>query len=319
MAYRDYDHRENCIPKPWSIKAWYFYQGKKNPLRRLTYTVIGLLSLIPACALLFLLVNVLIQQTSLNNVYFFGSRPTLVVTESMEPTIMTNSIVIVEDTPMEDIVEGDIIRYNSKQLGYSVIHRVTEVGDGWFVTKGDNNPTIDRWIVTSDMYNGKVTEIHNGAAPFVTLLMGRFDMEHVSFSILRVLIGFIALAIIITAILLIAYYLFEMVTINLYWYKHRDNMQNSLGWMDDTVTKEGFNGLIDEYNMAMKYTNNPFLKLAILHYFREYYDVLCTVESKSRKADRKLMKLDRIIKRTIRSSDNTSTEIDGQLDIWGMG
>lgn len=289
----------------WHFKSWYKHQGELNPLRRLTYTVVGVCIAIPMLALLFIIANASVQGASPNEVYFFGVRPTLVVTNSMEPAIMTNSLVIVEDVPFEEIEVGDIIRYDSHQMGYSVIHRVMTVGDGWVCTKGDNNPTMDRWIVTSDMYNGKVSSIHNGAAPFVSLIFGRFDMERVAFSFGRILVGFAGLAIVVTAILLSAYYIFEYVTIHIYWTRHRDKMQNSLNWMDSNIDRGKFNSLISQYNEAIRATKNPLSRAILRNRLRSYYDILCSQESKAIKAERRLKKLNNSIDKAL---GNTSTE-----------
>jgi len=72
-------------------------------------------------------------------------------TNSMDPVFDDGSHLIQTLVSSQDQIRiGDIITYKSP-LGYSIVHRVTDIGEdeeGWYaITKGDNNPTADPWKV----------------------------------------------------------------------------------------------------------------------------------------------------------------------------
>ena len=98
----------------------------------------------------------------------------MVVTGSMEPSIMTNSLSILDKCSIGDIKTNDIVMYRSRH-GYSVTHRVVKITrDGDKVelyTKGDNNRHIDRHPVTEGNLIGKVVKTHNGIAKYISVDM----------------------------------------------------------------------------------------------------------------------------------------------------
>jgi signal peptidase I len=57
----------------------------------------------------------------------------------------------------EDVAVGDIIVYVNPQLGYAIIHRVIDVTDQGYVTKGDRNPAADPWVVRPEWVKGRAT------------------------------------------------------------------------------------------------------------------------------------------------------------------
>ena len=82
-------------------------------------------------------------------------RLVAVVSGSMEPTIPTGSLCIVNiRIPYEKIEEGDVIVYVRKSDGLRIIHRVIEVTDEGLVTKGDHNQISDGLSTTADNYFG---------------------------------------------------------------------------------------------------------------------------------------------------------------------
>lgn len=88
---------------------------------------------------------------------FMGYKPLIVLSGSMEPTILPGDIVVVREVPADTLQKGDIVSYMS---GKSVItHRIMEIsqadGKRNFYTKGDNNNVDDGVPVTDDMLQGK--------------------------------------------------------------------------------------------------------------------------------------------------------------------
>ena len=55
----------------------------------------------------------------------------------------------------DDISVGDVLVYVNPELGYPIIHRVINITDEGYVTKGDHNPVQDPWIVKPEWVKGK--------------------------------------------------------------------------------------------------------------------------------------------------------------------
>lgn len=67
---------------------------------------------------------------------------------SMTPNINKGDVVIVEklkENELEKIEKGDVLVYQKENQ--VIVHRVTEVNDNTFKTKGDNNDEEDAWVV----------------------------------------------------------------------------------------------------------------------------------------------------------------------------
>ena len=87
----------------------------------------------------------------------------VIMSGSMEPTIMTRDAIIIRRIEDTDLKVGDIITYRSEDPyfhGIMITHRIidTKVVDGEtvFVTKGDSNTTPDRLSIKRDQIYGKV-------------------------------------------------------------------------------------------------------------------------------------------------------------------
>ena len=78
-----------------------------------------------------------------------------VVSGSMEPTIPTGSLCIVNiRRPSEAVEVGDVIVYVRKSDGLRIIHRVVSVTDAGLVTQGDANRIDDGLSTTAENYFG---------------------------------------------------------------------------------------------------------------------------------------------------------------------
>lgn len=95
----------------------------------------------------------------------------IVVTNSMEPTIMVNSLSILDKCRIEDIKVGDIVMYKSR-IGFNVTHRVIRIKQDdsgiKLYTKGDNNLARDRYPVTKENFLGKIIYTNNNFAKYFT-------------------------------------------------------------------------------------------------------------------------------------------------------
>ena len=72
----------------------------------------------------------------------FGYKPLVVLSGSMEPTYKVGGIVYYKTVNPFEIKQGDIITFKADEKTI-VSHRVMEVHESTFVTKGDANNSID--------------------------------------------------------------------------------------------------------------------------------------------------------------------------------
>ncbi|QIK63345.1 signal peptidase I [Leucobacter viscericola] len=91
-----------------------------------------------------------------------GATPLAVLTSSMEPTYPPGTLVVVQPTPAEDILVGDVVTFQLHSGKPAVVtHRVIEVavnatGEHVFRTQGDNNPEPDPQPVREVQLKGKL-------------------------------------------------------------------------------------------------------------------------------------------------------------------
>lgn len=83
----------------------------------------------------------------------FPVFPTLVLTGSMEPLIKPGDVVIMKRVDPEEIAIGDIIQFH--ETSYDIVHRVIDIKDSQFQTKGDNNNTADSGLVNPGFVRGR--------------------------------------------------------------------------------------------------------------------------------------------------------------------
>lgn len=88
---------------------------------------------------------------------FFGFKSFVIVSGSMEPTIMKGDAIFVKEVPEEDIKIRDIISFT--QGDTNVTHRIVNIeeenGIKKYTTKGDNNNTEDKEKITYQQIEGK--------------------------------------------------------------------------------------------------------------------------------------------------------------------
>ena len=103
-----------------------------------------------------LLLLTLLIETYLAAAYLSNNfTPLMVVTtESMEPTLNVGDLIYVKGVAPTEIKVGDIVTFKppaNYMGGTLVTHRVVEVSydanEVYFRTKGDNNPSIDPWLI----------------------------------------------------------------------------------------------------------------------------------------------------------------------------
>ena len=115
---------------------------------------------------------------------FFGFRPYIVLSGSMEDEIKTGSVAYInQKINVNDIKEGDIIAFRSGAS--QVTHRVVSINsDNTFTTKGDANKTVDVNNVKFSNYIGKTIF----SIPYVGYWLGFFQTK-TGYAILMVIVG----------------------------------------------------------------------------------------------------------------------------------
>lgn len=104
-----------------------------------------------------------------------------VYTGSMEPAIPVGGIVVIKPVNPETLREGDIVCFRFSE-STSVTHRIINVTDEGFKTKGDANEDPDQGIVEKENVIGKVIFI----IPFIGYL-GSFVRTPIGFILLVIL------------------------------------------------------------------------------------------------------------------------------------
>lgn len=113
----------------------------------------------------------------------FGIKTFVIVSKSMEPTIMTGDAIFSKEPKKENIKINDVISFHDKQdiNTHRIINILTENGVTKYITKGDNNKNPDKDKVTFDKIEGvyqfklagfgKIANIIKGKATLVLLLI----------------------------------------------------------------------------------------------------------------------------------------------------
>lgn len=93
--------------------------------------------------------------------YYLGlPNPTYtVMSNSMEPTIYKDDLIIVKDVDFNNLAEKDIILYYNPISKKNIVHRIENKNENYIKTKGDNNLNIDNIIIKKENIIGKVIVI----------------------------------------------------------------------------------------------------------------------------------------------------------------
>lgn len=87
---------------------------------------------------------------------FFGWKPFIVLSGSMETQISAGDIVVVKEIDTNELKKGDIIAFKDGNI--VITHRIDEVseidGKTHYITKGDNNSTQDFGYVLPEQVEG---------------------------------------------------------------------------------------------------------------------------------------------------------------------
>lgn len=109
---------------------------------------------------------------------FFGFKSFVIVSESMEPTIITGDAIFVKKVAQEDLKVNDIISFqDSNSVNTHRIIEITEEDDAIkYTTKGDNNQKEDKEKVTYDKIEGKYQFKINGFGKITEILKNKVTL-----------------------------------------------------------------------------------------------------------------------------------------------
>lgn len=92
----------------------------------------------------------------------WGQKPLVVISGSMEPTLKVGGVLYYEKINIDELDEGDILVYQANE--HIISHRIVDIIEDDFITKGDKNNSIDNYLVSSNQVLGKGT---NWSIPFI--------------------------------------------------------------------------------------------------------------------------------------------------------
>jgi signal peptidase I len=81
-----------------------------------------------------------------------GTSYAIIVGNSMEPKLHRGDLAVVRRQSVYRV--GDVVLYDSRELGSKVLHRIVRVEDGRYVLKGDNNSFLDAEHPTEEQIVG---------------------------------------------------------------------------------------------------------------------------------------------------------------------
>ena len=129
--------------------------GKKIYIIKKILLLIIYLIIIPIIAINFIiLIKSYIAPNEIPSI--FGIKTFVIISKSMEPTIMTGDAIFTKEPKKENIKVNDVISFHDKQdiNTHRIINILTENGVTKYITKGDNNKNPDKDTVTFDKIEG---------------------------------------------------------------------------------------------------------------------------------------------------------------------
>ena len=87
----------------------------------------------------------------------FGWKPFIVLSGSMEDTIMPGDLILTKEIDTLELKDGDVISFRTNKytvITHRIINIVEDEGERKYYTKGDNNDSADSNIVCNDQIEG---------------------------------------------------------------------------------------------------------------------------------------------------------------------
>lgn len=106
---------------------------------------------------------------------FFGYKTFVIISKSMEPTIMTGDAIFIKEVPENQIRINDIISFHDQgdMNTHRIIQMTKEKGIINYTTKGDNNKNPDKDRVTYNEVEGVYQFKLNGFGPIADTIKNK--------------------------------------------------------------------------------------------------------------------------------------------------
>ncbi len=159
-----------------------------DTVKKIIRYIINTLSVAIILISIFVLLTVVLSKSG-GVPEFMGYSAFRVTTGSMEPTLPTNTLIVVHHVDPDEVQADDVISFYSSDpslQGAVNTHRVTQVttdanGEFIFTTKGDANPVEDRYpvkgsqligvMVFASYFLGTITRIVSNPIVFIPLIL----------------------------------------------------------------------------------------------------------------------------------------------------
>lgn len=92
----------------------------------------------------------------------WGKKPLVIISGSMEPILKVGGILYYEKINLNDFKKDDILVYRLNE--HIVSHRIVNINEYGFETKGDNNNSNDSYIVDK---NNVIGRGNNWSIPYI--------------------------------------------------------------------------------------------------------------------------------------------------------
>ncbi len=151
---------------------------KKEQIVHKTLSIIGIILCVILIPILILNCTLIVKSFVSDDVPSIGgTMPLIVLSPSMHPIIQEGDLIFCKTADPKDIKEDDIIAFfdpTSKNNSITT-HKVIEVtefeGKIAWRTKGENNPTPDKLLITEDKLVGIYTDVRLPAVGNVAIFM----------------------------------------------------------------------------------------------------------------------------------------------------
>ena len=149
------------MPKP---------KAKPDSKFSIRHLITNILLVFAVICFLFTIFFAILAKDSTEDIFILGYKPYIITSASMSPELSVHSVILIRQTPFDEIQVGDIISYRASNYNLPVCHRVIEITENGLITKGDNVNVPDQEVVTSDMFRGKLIWHTNFFAGYITFV-----------------------------------------------------------------------------------------------------------------------------------------------------
>ena len=109
---------------------------------------------------------------------FFGLKSFVIVSESMESTIMKGDAIFIKKVNQDELKINDIISFHNKDeiITHRIVKVIEENGKTKYITKGDNNRREDKEHITYEKIEGVYQFKISGFGKIVELLKDKITL-----------------------------------------------------------------------------------------------------------------------------------------------